>query len=77
MRKGNGVALREFRKIKLLLQQRLQEGGSISQMYDEFFERGLITISRSSFYNHIHRHVLEQKNAAIPSCASNSEQGGV
>ena len=76
MRKGNGVAMREFRKIKLLLQQRLQEGGSISQMYDEFLEQGHITISRSSFYNHIHRLEVEEKNAATLSRASNSENGG-
>ena len=67
MRKGNGLALREFRQIKSLLKERLRKGGSIQDIYEEFLKRELITMSRSSFYNHIHRLPLEQDCAEMSS----------
>ena len=63
MRKGNGLALREFRQIKSLLKERLQKGGSIQKIYDDFLESELITMSRSSFYNYVHRILPEYDDA--------------
>ena len=77
MRNGNGVAYREFRQIKLLVEQRLQEGGSIKKIYEDFLESELVTMSLSSFYIHIRALLPEQNGPDGPSVTSREQNGGI
>ena len=77
MRNGNGVAYREFRQIELLVEQRLQEGGSIKKIYQDFLESELITMSLSSFYIHIRRLLPEQNGTDETANPSHQKRGGI
>lgn len=76
MGNGNGVAFREFRQIKLLVEQRLQEGGSVKKIYEDFLESELITMSLSSFYIHIRALLPEQNMTDMPSVGSQQQNEG-